>query len=79
MQFDGGKPGVHDGLGQAWLTDCKVGGIDDYAVHTIRLQEPINGFNEAHRIVLGSWDSKGWVVEFTAAGFDLKHFPHTAA
>lgn len=49
------------------------------AVHTIRLQEPINGRNEAHRIVLGSWDSKGWVLEFTGAGYDLKYFPHTAA
>ncbi|MDP1932124.1 MAG: UDP-2,3-diacylglucosamine diphosphatase [Gammaproteobacteria bacterium] len=45
------------------------------AVHTIRLQDPINGHNEAVRIVLGSWDSKGWVLEFTEAGFDLKYFP----
>lgn len=45
------------------------------AVHTIRLQQPINGSDEAARIVLGSWDNKGWVVEFTVDGYDLKHFP----
>ncbi|OGT69981.1 MAG: UDP-2,3-diacylglucosamine diphosphatase [Gammaproteobacteria bacterium RIFCSPLOWO2_02_FULL_57_10] len=45
------------------------------AVHTIRLQEPINGRSEALRIVLGSWDSKGWALEFTESGFDLKYFP----
>jgi len=49
------------------------------AVHTIRLQEPINGKLEAQRIVLGSWDNQGWVLELDDAGFDLKHFPHTAA
>ena len=46
------------------------------AVHTIRLQEPINGRDEAVRIVLGSWDSKGWALEFTADGYELKYFPH---
>jgi len=46
------------------------------SVHTIRLQEPINGQKEALRIVLGSWDSKGWALEFTKDGYDLKHFPH---
>lgn len=45
------------------------------SVHTIRLQDPINGLNEAVRIVLGSWDAKGWALEFTAQGYDLKHFP----
>ena len=45
------------------------------SVHTIRLQEPINGSEEAFRIVLGSWDHKGWVLEFGDDGFDLKHFP----
>jgi UDP-2,3-diacylglucosamine hydrolase len=45
------------------------------SVHTIRLQEPINGQHEALRIVLGSWDSKGWALEFTKQGYDLKHFP----
>lgn len=46
------------------------------SVHTIRLQEPINGQLEALRIVLGSWDSKGWALEFTEKGYELKHFPH---
>lgn len=46
------------------------------AVHTLHLQEPINGKHEAVRIVLGSWDSQGWALEFTAAGYELKHFPH---
>lgn len=46
------------------------------SVHTIRLQEPINGRLEALRIVLGSWDSKGWALEFSKDGYDLKHFPH---
>lgn len=48
------------------------------SIHTIRLQEPINDRFEAQRIVLGSWDSKGWVLELGDEGFDLKHFPHTA-
>lgn len=46
------------------------------AVHTIRLQEPIEGQYEALRIVLGSWDSKGWALEFSKRGYELKHFPH---
>jgi len=46
------------------------------SVHTIRLQEPIEGQNEALRIVLGSWDSKGWALEFSTQGYELKHFPH---
>lgn len=46
------------------------------SVHTIRLQEPINDKQEALRIVLGSWDSKGWALEFSKQGYDLKHFPH---
>jgi len=49
------------------------------AVHTIRLQEPISGKLEAQRIVLGSWDHQGWALELGDDGFDLKHFPHTAA
>lgn len=46
------------------------------SVHTIRLPKPINGENEAFRLVLGSWDNKGWVLEFNDAGFELKHFEH---
>ena len=46
------------------------------SVHTIRLQEPIEGQLEALRIVLGSWDSKGWALEFSNTGYELKHFPH---
>lgn len=46
------------------------------AVHTIRLQEPINDKVEAQRIVLGSWDNQGWALELGEHGFDLKHFPH---
>ena len=46
------------------------------SVHTIRLQEPIENHHEAVRIVLGSWDSKGWALEFTKQGYELKHFPH---
>ncbi|MDO9521573.1 MAG: UDP-2,3-diacylglucosamine diphosphatase [Pseudohongiella sp.] len=45
-------------------------------IHTIRLHEPINGKHEAVRIVLGSWDQKAWVLEFTPEGYDLKHFSH---
>jgi UDP-2,3-diacylglucosamine hydrolase len=45
------------------------------AVHTIRLQEPINGSLEATRLVLGSWDQKGWVLEVSDAGMDLRHLP----
>lgn len=46
------------------------------SVHTIRLQEPINDQQEALRIVLGSWDSQGWALEFSKQGYELKHFPH---
>jgi UDP-2,3-diacylglucosamine hydrolase len=48
------------------------------AVHTIRLQTPINDKLEAQRIVLGSWDNKGWALELGEDGFDLKYFAHTA-
>jgi UDP-2,3-diacylglucosamine hydrolase len=44
------------------------------SVHTIRLPEPINGEKEAYRLVLGSWDNKGWALEFSDTGFELKHF-----
>jgi UDP-2,3-diacylglucosamine hydrolase len=47
-------------------------------IHTIRLHEPINGKNEAVRIVLGSWDQKAWMLELTPQGYDLKHFSHPA-
>jgi UDP-2,3-diacylglucosamine hydrolase len=49
------------------------------SIHTLRLQSPINGRLDAQRIVLGSWDTKGWVLELGADGFDLKHFPHLPA
>ncbi len=45
------------------------------AVHTIRLQDPINDSAEAQRLVLGSWDHKGWVLEVGDDGFNLRHFP----
>lgn len=45
-------------------------------IHTIRLQNPINHKSEAVRIVLGSWDQKAWVLEFSAEGYELRHFPH---
>ncbi|ALO46531.1 UDP-2,3-diacylglucosamine diphosphatase [Pseudohongiella spirulinae] len=45
-------------------------------IHTLRLQEPINGSDEACRIVLGAWDQKAWVLEFTPEGYDLKPLPH---
>lgn len=48
-------------------------------IHTIRLQNPINGHNEARRIVLGCWDQKAWVLFFTPEGYDLKPLPHTEA
>ena len=46
------------------------------SIHTLRLQSPINGRLDAQRIVLGSWDTQGWVLELGADGFELKHFPH---
>lgn len=45
-------------------------------IHTIRLQEPIDGENEATRIVLGCWDQKAWVLFFTPDGYELKPIPH---
>jgi|SRR5690554_939232 len=47
-------------------------------IHTIRLQEPINGEHEARRIVLGCWDQKAWVLFFTPDGYDLKPIAHPA-
>lgn len=45
-------------------------------IHTIRLQEPIAGQQDATRIVLGCWDQKAWVLFFTPDGYDLKPLPH---
>jgi UDP-2,3-diacylglucosamine hydrolase len=45
-------------------------------IHTIRLHEAINGSDEAVRIVLGSWDQKAWVLEFSPEGYELKPFAH---
>ncbi|HDZ09084.1 UDP-2,3-diacylglucosamine diphosphatase [Pseudohongiella sp.] len=45
-------------------------------IHTIRLHEAINGSDEAVRIVLGSWDQKAWVLEFSPEGYDLKPLAH---
>lgn len=45
-------------------------------IHTIRLQTPINDRDEAHRIVLGAWDQKAWVLEFRPGDYELKPFPH---
>ncbi|MEX0740496.1 MAG: UDP-2,3-diacylglucosamine diphosphatase [Pseudohongiella sp.] len=48
-------------------------------IHTIRLHESIRGSDEAVRIVLGSWDQKAWVLEFSPEGYELKPFAHPAA
>lgn len=48
-------------------------------IHTIRLHAPIDGSDEAVRIVLGSWDQKAWVLEFSPEGYDLKPFAHPNA
>jgi UDP-2,3-diacylglucosamine hydrolase len=48
-------------------------------IHTIRLPDPINGRDEAHRIVLGAWDQKAWVLEFTPDGYELKPLPHVTS
>jgi UDP-2,3-diacylglucosamine hydrolase len=45
-------------------------------IHTLRLQRPINGSDEACRIVLGAWDQKAWILEFTPEGYELKPLPH---
>lgn len=45
------------------------------AVHTITLEEPIHGEDTAARIVLGDWHCKGWMLEFTDDGYDLRNFP----
>lgn len=45
------------------------------AVHTIRLEEAIRGESTATRIVLGDWHCRGWVLEFTPDGYDLRNFP----
>lgn len=47
------------------------------AVHTITLEVPIRGETTAARIVLGDWHQKGWVLEFTDAGYELRNFPLT--
>lgn len=45
-------------------------------IHTIRLHDAINGSDEAVRIVLGSWDQKAWVLEFSPDGYELKPLAH---
>ncbi|MGM0633310.1 MAG: UDP-2,3-diacylglucosamine diphosphatase [Pseudomonadota bacterium] len=45
------------------------------AVHTITLEQPIRDEATAARIVLGDWHSKGWVLEFTDEGYELRNFP----
>ena len=45
-------------------------------IHTIRLHDAINGSDEAVRIVLGSWDQKAWVLEFSPEGYELKPLAH---
>ncbi|MEX2132058.1 MAG: UDP-2,3-diacylglucosamine diphosphatase [Pseudohongiellaceae bacterium] len=40
-------------------------------VHQVDLGNGISG----RRIVLGDWDSQGWLVELSAAGIKLEHFP----
>ncbi|MDT8428200.1 MAG: UDP-2,3-diacylglucosamine diphosphatase [Pseudomonadales bacterium] len=49
------------------------------AVHTLRLEKPINGSLEAQRLVLGSWDQKGWVLALDESGFNLQHFRFQAS
>ena len=48
-------------------------------IHTIRLPEDVNGSTEAHRIVLGAWDQKAWILEFRPDGYDLKPVAHQSA
>lgn len=45
------------------------------AVHTITLEKPIQRSRSATRIVLGDWHQRGWVLEFTDEGYDLRNFP----
>lgn len=45
-------------------------------IHTIRLHDAINGSDEAVRIVLGSWDQKAWVLEFSPDGYELMPMAH---
>ena len=47
-------------------------------IHTIRLPQEVNGSTEAHRIVLGAWDQKAWILEFRPDGYDLKPVAHQA-
>lgn len=47
-------------------------------IHMLRLPQPINDSSEAARIVLGSWDQKAWMLEFTPDSYELKHFNHPA-
>jgi UDP-2,3-diacylglucosamine hydrolase len=48
-------------------------------IHTIRLSQAINGQVEAHRIVLGAWDQKAWVLQMTPQGYDLLPVPHASS
>lgn len=49
------------------------------AVHSINLEQAINGNSKATRIVLGDWHQKGWVLVFDDSGYELRHFPLQAA
>ncbi len=48
------------------------------AEHHVELSSPVNGSREARRIVLGDWDTRGWVLEVRDDGHELRHFPLAA-
>jgi len=43
--------------------------------HEITLPEPIQGRDEAWRLVLGDWDSQAWYAELDGDGVELKRMP----
>lgn len=45
------------------------------AIHEVKLDQQVDGKSVAKRVVLGDWDSQGWVAELTPNGISLQNFP----
>ncbi|MEX0618632.1 MAG: UDP-2,3-diacylglucosamine diphosphatase [Pseudohongiellaceae bacterium] len=45
------------------------------AIHTIRLDHPVNKRGDARRIVLGDWHAKAWYGLIDSDGIRLEHLP----
>lgn len=44
-------------------------------LHQLELNAPLNGQEQANRMVLGDWDKKAWFIEISEGEASLQHFP----